>query len=228
MGLPGQQNRTPASATAMASIQPPLAIPSRSPSQQPAQSKPVHSVAGPQDRRAQGGGKGRSRNKAKKGKRGEPDSKTSSDESGRQSSDSESLSGASEMSLSRWSTQRGDGARQKGRSWQQGRKGIVSSSESEISDGDATGSSRFKSVWSKIRHEALSCLAVLFQVCSPSIVEALLTPYLLMMSQVLDRHTAFSYWLSFLPDGPRPPNSPPLLLTCVLKDPVPKVRSYGR
>lgn len=41
--------------------------------------------------------------------------------------------------------------------------------------------------------------------------------------QALDHHTAFSYWLSFLPDGPRPPNSPPLLLTCLLKDPIPRV-----
>ena len=45
----------------------------------------------------------------------------------------------------------------------------------------------------------------------------------LFFMQSLDRHTAFSYWLSFLPDGPRPPNSTPSLLTCLLKDPTPKV-----
>ena len=170
VGLPGQQNRTSGSASMMASIQPPLAIPPQSPSHLHAKSKPMHSVAGPQERRTQGGGKGRGRNKAKRKGKGDPDSKTSSDESGRQSSDSESSSGASESSLLQWSTQlhhHQHGSKQKGRSWhQQGRRGVASSSESEVSDSDVTGSTKLKSVWSKIRHQALSCLALLFQVRS--------------------------------------------------------------
>ncbi len=43
--------------------------------------------------------------------------------------------------------------------------------------------------------------------------------------QVLDHQATFSYWFSFLPDAPRPPNSSPSLLTCILKDPLPKVRT---
>ena len=39
----------------------------------------------------------------------------------------------------------------------------------------------------------------------------------------LDRHSAFSYGLPFLPDSPRAPSSPPTLLTCLCKDPVHKV-----
>ena len=43
--------------------------------------------------------------------------------------------------------------------------------------------------------------------------------------QKLDRQTSFTYWRSFLPDCPRLPNSPPSLLTCIIKDPTPKVSS---
>ena len=52
------------------------------------------------------------------------------------------------------------------------------------------------------------------------------SPYLtpsLFIAQKLDRQTSFTYWRSFLPDCPRPPNSPPSLLTCIIKDPTPKV-----
>lgn len=167
LGLPGQQNRMSSSAIGMASIQPPLSIPPPRPPAAGARAKPVHSVAGPQERQSHGGrGKGKSRNKARGKGRGDSEAKASSDESNRQSSDSESSSGVSETSLPQWSGHQGEWSKQrKGRSWQQGR-GVVSSSESEVSDNDAAGSNKVKLVWSKIRYEALSCLAVLFKVLS--------------------------------------------------------------
>ncbi|XP_064392489.1 HEAT repeat-containing protein 6-like isoform X3 [Halichondria panicea] len=78
-----------------------------------------------------------------------------------------------------------------------------SSSESDVSDSEPAPS-QIKVVHGKIRHLAFSCLTAVFK--------------------SLDTHTKFSFGLTFLPDGPRPPNSPPSLMTCVLKDPLPKCR----
>lgn len=150
----------------MSSIQPPLPIPQTSVPGGP-KSRPMHSVAGPQERKLQGKG-GRNRNKAKsKGPVVEP---TASDESGRQSSDSESSSSsASEVSLSRWAELDDSDRPCKGKGWDRGKRG-VSSSEGEVSDSD-TGSAKFKTVLTKIRHQALSCLALVFQVSSMCIVK---------------------------------------------------------
>lgn len=219
VGLPGQGKHS-----SIASIQPPLAVPQPAPN-----ARPMHSVAGPQERRGQGKTRKRNRTKAK----GDSGSRTALDESGRQSSDSESSStSGSEGSLLRWAGLEGGGHSHKGKDWSYGRKG-VSSSEGEVSDGDA-GSAKLKSVLSNVRHQALSCLTMVFQVSDCTVrLKALLScsantkpedkDYSATILQMQNRHTAFSYWLSFLPDGPRPPNSPPLLLTCLLKDPVPKV-----
>lgn len=149
MGLPGQGKLS-----SVASIQPPLTIPQPAPN-----TRPMHSVAGPQERRGQGKGKNRTKTKHKGGS----GSRTGSDWTGRQSSDSESSSAsASEGSLLRWAGLESAGYSRKGKDWSHGRKG-VSSSDGEVSDSD-TGSAKFKTVLSKIRHEALSCLTLVFQV----------------------------------------------------------------
>lgn len=152
VGLPGQGKPS-----SMSSIQPPLAIPQSSLQAAP-KSRPMHSVAGPQERRAQGKGKNRNKTKSK----GESGSRTASDESGPQSSDSESSSSASEVSLSRWAGLDSADPTQKGKERSHGKRG-VSSSEGEVSDSD-TGSAKFKTVLSKMRHQALSCLTLIFQV----------------------------------------------------------------
>lgn len=202
VGLPGQGGRP----SSISSIQPPLAIPHSSAQPSP-KLRPMHSMAGPQERKPQGKKRNRNRSKTKAKHSTDSGSRTGSDDSSRQSSDSESSSSASASEVllppRGGAQQEGDDATmRKGKEWRHGKRG-VSSSEGEVSDSD-TGSAKFKTVLSKIRHQTLSCLALVFQ--------------------LLDRHTAFSYWLSFLSDGPRPPNSPPLLLTCLLKDPVPKCR----
>lgn len=128
----------------------------------------MYSVAGPQERRAQGKGKNRGKTKATKG---DSAAKVCSDDSGVQSSDSESSSSStSEASLLQLSAQpaqqhQSADSRRGGKSWRQGyvRTKGASSSESEVSDSD-TGSKKLRTVSSKIRHEALSCLAVMFQV----------------------------------------------------------------
>lgn len=157
VGLPGQGKLS-----SVASIQPPLAIPQATPN-----ARPMHSVAGPQERRGQAKTRNRNRTKAKhKGDSGSQTvsgSQTASDESGRQSSDSESSSAsASEGSLSRWAGLESGGYSCKGKNWSRGRKG-VSSSEGEVSDSDA-GSAKFKTLLSTIRYQTLSCLTMLFQV----------------------------------------------------------------
>ena len=155
VGLPGQGKPSTVS-----SIQPPLPIPQTSGAPK---SRPMHSVAGPQERRPQGKG-GRNRSKAKtKCPVGEQSSLPASEESCRQSSDSEtSSSSASEVSLSQWAGLDGNDRPLKGKGWSHGKKG-VSSSEGEVSDSDA-GSAKFKTVLPQIRHQALSCLALIFQV----------------------------------------------------------------
>ena len=217
-GLPGQRGRP---SSTMSAIQPPLPVPSP-PSQPSAKARPIHSVAGPQERKCQGKGRGAKNRRKQARKRTD----SGSDDSSRQSSDSESSSGgssASELSSSllRWGREGAESAAARGRGGRRwGRRGGGSggaqqrgvgsgSSEGEVSaDNSDAGSVKLKGVQSKIRHQALSSLALLFQ--------------------LLDRHTAFSYWLSFLPDGPRPPNSPPLLLTCLLKDHAPKVNEWRK
>ena len=162
VGLPGHSK-----SISVPAVQPLLPVSSLSPSRK---SRPMHSVAGPQDRRGQGkGGKNR---KAKSRSKGDSADKISSDDASIQSSDSESnLSSASEGNLtSQWSVHRQDKLR--GRNWERGlgsqewgRRKVGSSSESEVSDSDGGCSSKLKTVQSKIRHHALSCLAILFQVC---------------------------------------------------------------
>ena len=199
----------------MASIQPPLSLPVSATQF----SKPIHSVAGPQEKKGQQKGR-RSKGRARS-------SSSSSTDSHRQSSDSESSSSSStsELSASSQSSWNEPAAelRGKGRTWRQGKK-RVSSSESDISDSDS-GSTKIRTVYCKIRHLAHSSLATVFQVYKIVIIG--LSNEFSLYVQLLDRHTSFSYWLSFLPDGPRPPNSPPSLLTCILKDSSPKV-SYSQ
>ena len=209
VGLPGQQNKT-----LSGSIQPPLTVPQLLPRSSP-KSRVMRSVAGPQERQSQGKGRHHSKKKSKAAKTG------SSDDSSQQSSDSESSSSTSESSLPQWS--RGichERAVTKRKNWGRGRRG-VSSSESDVSDSDS-GSTELKAVQSKIRYQSLSSLQLIFQVYMITVIFDSSRPFV-RPHQLLDHHTSFSYWLSFLPDGPRPPNSPPLLLTCILKDPIPKV-----
>jgi hypothetical protein len=153
-GLPGQGKQT-----SMSTIQPPLSIPPQAPLPGAPKPRPMHSVAGPQERKSRGRDKTRNKTKGK----GESDSQTC------QSSDSESSSSsASEVSLSRWAGLDGADRAQKGKGWGHGRKG-VSSSEGEVSDSE-TGSAKFKNVLSSVRHLSLSSLTHIFQVrkCTPS------------------------------------------------------------
>lgn len=148
LGLPGQTSKT-----AMASIHPPLSIPPQSPTQS---SKLTHSVAGPQERLGQGKIKSRNKSKEKSG------SRTGSDDSSQQSSDSESsTTSLSALQQSPKSHERGRG-RSRRQNWRhEGRS--MSSSDSDVSDSNADYA-KMKAVWSKIRHQALSCLALVFQV----------------------------------------------------------------
>ena len=62
--------------------------------------------------------------------------------------------------------------------------------------------------------------SLLVCVCTLSPV---LTSTLRLPLQALSPRNTFCYWQSFLPDGPRLPNSPPSLLSCALRDPSHKV-----
>ncbi|CAI8024384.1 HEAT repeat-containing protein 6 [Geodia barretti] len=79
------------------------------------------------------------------------------------------------------------------------------SSDSDMSDNEGHDATITKSLAAKLRLQSLLCLTSLFSALSP-------------------RNT-FCYWQSFLPDGPRLPNSPPSLLSCVLRDTNHKCRS---
>lgn len=159
MGLPGH------STTSTGSIQPPLSLPQASPQsspQSPSKSKLTHGMSGPQERR------GQKKNKKGKGRTKDADLRTSSgDDLTHQSSDSESANSTGD--LLHWSrhcqygpdTNGHTGSRgSRGRGIVQGKRG-VSSSESDVSDSEA---SRLKAVWCKVRLQAHSSLALVFQV----------------------------------------------------------------
>lgn len=96
-------------------------------------------------------------------------------------------------------------------------------SDSEVSDGELQDSVVSKALSSRLRHQALVCLTSVFTVSITFYhpLSATLTSCLL---QAIGPRTTFSYWLSFLPDGPRLPNSPPSILSCILRDPNHKAR----
>lgn len=95
-------------------------------------------------------------------------------------------------------------------------------SDSEVSDSEQQDSAITKVLSSRLRHQALVCLASLFAVSSSSLLLSVtLVPCLL---QAIGPRNTFSYWLSFLPDTPRLPHTPPSLLSCALRDPNHKAR----
>lgn len=152
VGFPGHTSAS------VGSIQPPLSIP---------QASPQHSPQSPaRSKLARGGGSGQRKNKKGKVKSKDMESHCSSGEDlGSHSSDSES---ASTGDLLHWSNHchRSDNngqmrnRRSRGHGGTQGKWG-VSSSESDVSDSDT---SRLKVMWCKIRLQAHSSLARVFQV----------------------------------------------------------------
>lgn len=88
-----------------------------------------------------------------------------------------------------------------------GRRFQMSSSESELSDGDGsylTGKQR--SAYTKVRQAALGCLYAIIK--------------------FTDRKVIFGYWMSFVPDLPVAANTQQVrsLLTIIIRDPSPKCR----
>lgn len=161
VGLPGH---TMAASVAVVSIQPPLSLSQASP-QSPSRPKLAHgrssSSSGPHDKH------GQRKNRKAKIKIKDTDSHTSSGEdSVRHSSDSESSSSGYRMHWSHRSQHRTDSnghketRRSGGRGVTQGKR-VVSSSESDVSDSEA---SRLKAMWCKTRLQAHSSLALIFQV----------------------------------------------------------------
>lgn len=98
-----------------------------------------------------------------------------------------------------------------------------STSDSEISDGEPQDSVITKALSSRLRHQTLLCLASVFTV-SIYVLSSLLVTLTLSLLQAIGPRTTFSYWLSFLPDGPRLHHSPPTILSCILRDPNHKAR----
>lgn len=156
MGLPGQ-------AKIMASIQPPLSIPpsllpaqhqSSSPKQKP------QSVAGPHPRKKQHRNKSRDKNVSSAGKE-----KTESGSSGAPTLDHSSDSDSTSVSVG-MTPSTGVGKKERYRRPQaDGTQSLLySSSESDLSDSEPAPN-RLKFVNGKIRFQAHSCLAAVFQVC---------------------------------------------------------------
>ncbi|KAL0994977.1 hypothetical protein UPYG_G00130190 [Umbra pygmaea] len=81
----------------------------------------------------------------------------------------------------------------------------ISSSDSEFSDPEGAAHSKLRLYHSRVRQGALLCL--------------------LTVVKAVDRRTLYGYWSSFIPDAPIGGPPPLTLLTIVLKDPSPKVRT---
>ncbi|KAJ7997528.1 hypothetical protein DPEC_G00229950 [Dallia pectoralis] len=81
----------------------------------------------------------------------------------------------------------------------------ISSSDSEFSDPEGAAHSKLRLYHSRVRQGVLLCL--------------------LTVVKAVDRRTLYGYWSSFIPDAPIGGPPPLTLLTIVLKDPSPKVRT---
>uniref|UniRef100_A0AAY5L420 HEAT repeat-containing protein 6 n=1 Tax=Esox lucius TaxID=8010 RepID=A0AAY5L420_ESOLU len=81
----------------------------------------------------------------------------------------------------------------------------MSSSDSEFSDPEGAAHSKLRLYHSRVRQGVLLCL--------------------LTVVKAVDRRTLYGYWSSFIPDTPIGGPPPLTLLTIVLKDPSPKVRT---